>query len=289
MELHQLECFLTVAETGSFRAASEKLHKAQSAISISIKTLEEQLGFQLFDRTHYRPQLTVQGKSFLPHVQMLLQQNAHLENYGHYLKQGYESRVTLGVSSLWPQCELIPLIQNFTLQFPFTEIIILPEILSADELLEQEKIDLSLGEVFNEKQQFEVQPVGHLRMQFVCSSKHPLAQFKGFAPRSELLKHRQVVLKSTIQDSPRIAGVEPGQPQIGVQDFTMKKELLLRGVGWGSMPVHLIKSELQKKKLILSHKSSMEVPLFLAWSKKRTLGPCAQFLISALSSKKMNL
>ena len=289
MELHQLECFLAVVEYGSFRAASEKLHKAQSAVSIAIKTLEEHLGFSLFDRSEYRPQLTMQGRSFLPHVKNFLQQNEHLENYGHFLKQGYEARIVLGVSYVFPQQELVSAIENFVLQFPFTEIIILPETLSADELLESGKIDLSLGEVFNEKQLFEVKPLGQLKMVQVCASTHPLAKYKGVVPKPEFLKHRQVVLKSTVQESDRIAGVEPGQPQIGVQDFAMKKELLLRGVGWGYMPYHLISGELKKKELVQTYKTELEVPLFLAWSKKRPLGPCAQFLISALSAKKMNL
>lgn len=289
MELYQLQCFQTVVECGSFRAAAERLHKAQSAVSIAVKTLEGNLGFDLFDRSAYRPQLTPQGRSFLPHVKSLLQQNQHLESYGRFLKQGYESRITLGVTNIFPQKELVPVIQNFTLQFPFTEIILLPETLSADALLEQGKIDLSIGEVFNEKQLFEIRHLGQLRMSPVCAGTHPLAKFRGEAPRLELLKHRQVVLKSTLQESERIVGVEPGQPQIGVQDFAMKKELLLRGVGWGSMPVHMIEAELKKKKLIPVAKTGIKVPLFLAWNKKSALGPCAQFLISTLSTRKMNL
>ncbi len=289
MEFHQLDCFLKVVECGSFRAAAEKLHKAQSAVSIAVKTLEDHLGFDLFDRSEYRPQLTMEGRSFLPHVKSLMQQNEHLQSYSQFLKTGYEARITLGVSNVWPQCELVPLVQNFTLQFPFTEIIILPETLSADDLLVQGKIDLALGEVFNEKQLFEVKAIGHLRMIQVCASAHPLAKFKGLVPRPEFLKHRQVVLKSTVQDSGRIAGVEPGQPQIGVQDFAMKKELLLRGVGWGYMPKHMIETEFKKKLLVPTIKTDLEVPLFVAWNKKRALGPCAQFLISALSDKKMNL
>lgn len=289
MEVHQLECFLSVVEQGSFRAASEKLHKAQSAVSFSIKSLEEHLGFSLFDRSEYRPSLTMQGRSFLPQVKALMQQYSHLQNYGNFLQKGYESRITLGVSVIFPQSELIPHLHNFTLQFPFTEIVVLPETLSADELLETEKIDLALGEVFNEKQLFDIKSIGHLRMLPVCANTHPLAKFKGSPSRPELLKHRQVVLKSTVQESARSAGVEPGQPQIGVQDFAMKKELLLRGVGWGSMPVHMIENELKRKKLVPTSKSELEVPLYLAWNKKRALGPCAQFLISALSSKKMRL
>ena len=231
----------------------------------------------------------MQGKSFLPHVKSFLQQNEYLENYGHFLKKGHEAKIVLGVSYIFPQQELVSAVENFVLQFPFTEIIILPETLSADELLESGKVDLSLGEVFNEKQLLIVKPLGHLKMLQVCANTHPLSKFNGSVPKPEFLKHRQVVLKSTVQDSDRIAGVEPGQPQIGVQDFAMKKELLLRGVGWGYMPLHMIAEDIKSKRLVPTYETELEVPLNLAWSKKRALGPCAQFLISALSAKKMNL
>jgi DNA-binding transcriptional LysR family regulator len=289
MEFHQLEAFVQVVETGSFRAASERLNKAQSAISLAIRNLENELGFALFDRSSYRPHLSPQGQSLLPQVRALLRQSDFLLNYGRFLKEGFEPRVTLGVTHLWPQKLLVPVIQNFILQFPLTELIICPETLSADELLEQEKIDLSLGEVFNEKMIFETRSVGHLKMVPVCSSRHPLAQFHGVASKSELIKHRQVVLKSTAPESQRVAGVEPEQIQIGVQDFAMKKELLLRGVGWGSMPHHLVEQELKSGKLVKTHRGGFRVPVFLAWNKKKTLGPCAQFLLSALSENRMEL
>ena len=52
MEIHQIDCVLAVQETGSFRSASMKLNKAQSAVSLAIKNLESELGIQIFDRTH---------------------------------------------------------------------------------------------------------------------------------------------------------------------------------------------------------------------------------------------
>ena len=65
MTIDQIECFHAVVECGSFTKASTELHKAKSAVMYTIKKLEEQLGFELFDRAHYRPQVTEKGKAFL--------------------------------------------------------------------------------------------------------------------------------------------------------------------------------------------------------------------------------
>ncbi|MFN9066374.1 MAG: LysR family transcriptional regulator, partial [Bdellovibrionales bacterium] len=74
MEFHQIEAAVTVVQTGSFRAAAEKLNKAQSAISHAIQSLEDQLGVKIFDRSTYRPQLNPAGKSLYPQFLAVLQQ-----------------------------------------------------------------------------------------------------------------------------------------------------------------------------------------------------------------------
>ena len=59
----ELETLVSIVEEGSFRAASERLMKAQSAVSYAIKNLETDLGVILFDRTFYRPRLTAEGET----------------------------------------------------------------------------------------------------------------------------------------------------------------------------------------------------------------------------------
>src|ERR1700741_1671643 len=51
MELSQLEVFLTVAREGRFSRAAEKLYRTQSAVSQTIRKLEDELGEPLFDRS----------------------------------------------------------------------------------------------------------------------------------------------------------------------------------------------------------------------------------------------
>ncbi|MCD7951103.1 MAG: LysR family transcriptional regulator [Erysipelotrichaceae bacterium] len=56
--------FISVVEEGGFSAAGKKYYLSQSAISQQIRKLEDELGFALFDRSTYRPTLTLEGKKF---------------------------------------------------------------------------------------------------------------------------------------------------------------------------------------------------------------------------------
>ncbi|MGN8007887.1 LysR family transcriptional regulator [Acinetobacter pittii] len=64
LTLKQFQYFIKIVEEGSFTAASEKLFIAQSALSRQIKLLEEEIDFQLFDRTDKKVKLTEAGGIF---------------------------------------------------------------------------------------------------------------------------------------------------------------------------------------------------------------------------------
>jgi DNA-binding transcriptional LysR family regulator len=280
MEFHQIEAVVTVVQAGSFRAAAEKLNKAQSAVSHAIQTLEAQLGIKLFDRSKYRPQLSSAGNSLYPQFLAMLQQLQTTQSQAHFLQSGYESKLTLAVSALWPERALVEVLQNFTAKFPFTELVLLEEVLSADELLAEGGADLAIGEIFDEQGFFEKRPLGTVAMWSV--SKKTIALH-------ELKKHRQIVIKNTSDKSQRLADVEPGQPQIRVTSLNLKKQLILCGVGWGGLPQHQIQNELKSKRLVALRRRPNLVTMQLAWLRKKSLGPGAQFLISALEAKKMKV
>lgn len=66
MNLSHLRYFTTVAAEHSFTRAAERLHVVQSAVSAGIKTLEKELGAELFDRSAQRVRLTGAGEALLP-------------------------------------------------------------------------------------------------------------------------------------------------------------------------------------------------------------------------------
>lgn len=72
MDLAQLEVFLTVAREGRFSRAAVKLYRTQSAVSQSIRKLEEDVGEALFDRSSRDGLLTDAGRTLLEYAERLL-------------------------------------------------------------------------------------------------------------------------------------------------------------------------------------------------------------------------
>lgn len=72
VELRQLKHFVAVAEEGQFTRAALRLHIVQSGLSASIRTLERQLGAQLFVRNTHQVVLTGAGRAFLTEARRTL-------------------------------------------------------------------------------------------------------------------------------------------------------------------------------------------------------------------------
>ena len=58
LTLDQLRVLDSIERLGSFARAARELSRATSAVSYSVKTLEESLGLRLFDRSGHRAALT---------------------------------------------------------------------------------------------------------------------------------------------------------------------------------------------------------------------------------------
>lgn len=72
MSFAQIETFVTVAETRSVSRASARLRVAQPALSRQIRSLEDELGTALFERTPRGMSLLPQGEIFLEHAKRIL-------------------------------------------------------------------------------------------------------------------------------------------------------------------------------------------------------------------------
>ena len=72
MNTQQLECFTTLAKTLNYAKTADQLATTQPAVSRQIKSLENELGGQLFHRTTRSVTLTQIGWQFLPDAQQML-------------------------------------------------------------------------------------------------------------------------------------------------------------------------------------------------------------------------
>ena len=77
LEFRHLKYIIAIAETGTFTAAAARLHVSQSAISTQIAALEDNLGFQIFDRENGNA-LTTEGKILLKYGLESLQNRQHV-------------------------------------------------------------------------------------------------------------------------------------------------------------------------------------------------------------------
>ena len=79
MDFHHLKYFVEVADQKSFSKAARNLHISQSAISRTIKALEDELGVVLFMRNAKSVELTDGGTIFLTHAKRVVFMFEHLK------------------------------------------------------------------------------------------------------------------------------------------------------------------------------------------------------------------
>src|SRR5262249_16824509 len=88
MELRHLRYFIGVAEEENVSRAALKLHVSQPALSRQIRDLENEIGFQLFERSAKSLQLTEAGKAFLTEARAVLQRAEDAVKAGRTIATG---------------------------------------------------------------------------------------------------------------------------------------------------------------------------------------------------------
>ncbi|MFP3517119.1 LysR substrate-binding domain-containing protein [Pseudomonas sp. SIMBA_077] len=118
MTVKQIRAFLAVAQSLSFAVACERLHLSQSALSLTIKALEEGLGGRLFSRTTRNVALTPEGQALLPRARRLLADWDNAEDELRQLFTLQRGRVTLATIPSFACNRLPPILKNFRLRYP---------------------------------------------------------------------------------------------------------------------------------------------------------------------------
>jgi len=280
MTLDQLLVLDTVARLGSFSAAARELNRVQSAISYSIKTLEEEMGLALFDRGSYRPELTEAGRQIQERARILLEEAEHLTLLGQQLAGGNEAVVRFDLSPTCPLEEVIPALKMVAETCPRTQLLISMEILGGESLVLEDKVDLSLTDMVAVDDQLETLLWGKIPMLPVAAVGHPLLE--GEPSRTELSRQTQIVIHSTAIAMEVVSqGVQQGAPTWRVRDFETKRQLLLAGLGWGNMPDYLIRDELASgrlKQIQTKVLAANAANLYLVRKRHKAHGPVASEL-----------
>src|SRR6185436_11310876 len=90
LSLDQARALDAWARHGTFQRAAQALHKGHTAVLYALRTLEEQAGIALVDRTGYRSRLTPAGQRVLEQCRKLLATERELESLCTELRAGWE-------------------------------------------------------------------------------------------------------------------------------------------------------------------------------------------------------
>ncbi len=172
-DLRQLRSFVAVADEGSFTLAAKKLFLTQSAISHSMKALEDSLGCKLLTRLGKRTALTGEGEVFLNRCRRVL---GELEQAGRELdgmKRWGQNRIRIGAPHSLCQFLLPTVLREFRDCFPRCE----PMIEAGDTAALQEKLldhdlDVVIG-MRGDDVDVESRTIFHDKMIFVVPPMHP--------------------------------------------------------------------------------------------------------------------
>jgi DNA-binding transcriptional LysR family regulator len=102
----------TIARTGSFAAAARELGKVPSALTYSVRQLEEALDVLLFDRRSRQAQLTAAGEELLHEGRRLLQEMDAVANRVRRVACGWETVLSIAVDDIVSQTTLFELVQE---------------------------------------------------------------------------------------------------------------------------------------------------------------------------------
>jgi DNA-binding transcriptional LysR family regulator len=231
MELYQLQTFITVAREKNQTRAAEKLNTSQPAVSAHIKTLEEELGYSLFQRTSTGMQLTAGGKLLCKKAEKILREVEEFTQLGANLHESPKGTIRIGMNKNAEFLRIKPFYQRLRSNYPDIEIV-LQQSISGIIIKLIKTNELDCGFIFGNCEetditllhltQFKLRVVGPVDFQKLlenadlsalaelpwiglsddCAFSQIMTQYffaRGLKPRTELTADRQSVINSMIE------------------------------------------------------------------------------------------
>lgn len=148
IDLKVLQTFVVAATTENFHQTAETLYIAQPTVTQHIRTLEKELGIELFTRVGKRVMLTPAGKRYLAHAKNLIEDwQKGIEDLLAW-RQGYQAQLKLAVSPIIARTSLSHLLRRFTRNYPEVDVSIrIAESEDIGPMVQSGKADLGLTRI----------------------------------------------------------------------------------------------------------------------------------------------
>lgn len=122
MDIKKYALFVDVADTKNFTRSGERMGYTQPGVSHKLKTLEDEIGFSLFQRTKQGIVLTSDAEEILPLVRQLLDANEILEQTIQSINGLQTGHITIASFASISRNWLPPIIRAFREKYPGIEV-----------------------------------------------------------------------------------------------------------------------------------------------------------------------
>jgi DNA-binding transcriptional LysR family regulator len=244
VELRQLRYFVAIAEEGNFSRAAQRLHVSQPPLSTQIKSLEEELGMRLLERTNRGVSLTAAGSVFFEETRAVLARLEHARGKALRADRGDIGMLAVGFVSMADYGILPPALKHFRASFPLVEVQ-LHELTTDAQIRELRATRLDLGIALAPVDEPDLEFERLLREELVLAapSAHPAVKGSGAVDLRALAKESFIIpprdigpgLYDLIISHCRAAGFAPRITQHARQMQTVVG-LVSSGMGFALVP-----------------------------------------------------
>ncbi|MDF7666936.1 HTH-type transcriptional activator AllS [Orbaceae bacterium ESL0727] len=274
LDLETMRTFTIVVECNSFSKAAALLYKTPAAISYRIKSLEDDLGIQLFERTTRSVVLTLAGEHLYDRCCQWLAWLTTVPDELQQINDGVERRINITINNLLFDADAVAeFLVYLKAKYPFTQFNLTRQVYMGvwDSLLHSD-CHLAIGATGSESldNMINVHPLGEIEWLFVIAKHHPLAKIEGKLSNDVLRGYPAINVEDTSTHiTKRVAWLLPGQVEITVPNLRTKLACHLKGLGIGFLPKKLCQSYIEKGDLIRCDVFNERKPsqLSLAWKK----------------------
>ena len=281
--------FMTVAELGSMRLASERLHISQSAISRRIQALESSIGASLFERNAQGVILTARGTLLLATARQVLAETSELSREIDALKRVEKGHVRIAaIESVLP--DLLPnVLARYCQDHPnITFNVIISTSLAIVSLVERGEVDV--GVTFSTGKQKDIQSVFKFPEPLLAVTRydHPLSR-NAVVSVSDVSRFPtgiaapQSTMRIVYDQACRKSGVE-FKPALETDSLALLHNFAISGLGVSILLRHTVQSSVEAGilKARRFREAGLAGSLEIIALKGRQLGPATQLFNTML-------
>lgn len=285
LTLEALRVMDAIERRGSFAAAAEELGRVPSALSYTMQKLEEELDVVLFDRSGHRTKFTNVGRLLLEQGRDLLQAAEKLASNVETLARGWEPRLTIVTEALIPSEYLFPLVEKLAAKAA-TQLSILTEVLAgAWEKLDEGQADIVIAPAMHLRSSSEINSrVIYKQMNvFVAVPTHPIHKEPNPLADDTRIRYRGIAMADTARQRPMLTvRLLDKQQRLTVSSLQDKYKALLSGLGFATMPWHLIRGDVEHGRLkVIGNDYSPDMDIVMAW-RRDTMGEAKSWALRVI-------